>query len=309
MFGRLKKAIKNGVSKLSENLSSKIAYREIREHDIEELEDDLLFDMVESDVAYETAAEIISSLKKRLTGMKVKRGANISRIIEEAYKEAIREVVSKPESLDLTRIVEENCRNGKLTKIMFLGVNGVGKTTTIAKVAFLLKKKGITPVIAATDTFRAGAQEQLKKHAETLGVPFIGGKYGSDPASVGYDAINYAKARGYCVVLLDTAGRLHVDSDLMEELKKIVRVTKPDYKILVVDALTGNDALEQVKFFDEAVSIDGLILTKMDADVKGGTAVSVISLSGKPVVYIGVGQSYSDLEPFDPEKLVEKMFS
>ena len=192
-------------------------------------------------------------------------------------------------------------------RIVFFGVNGVGKTTTIAKFAYMFRRNGITPVIAAADTYRAGAQEQLRRHAEKLGVPFIGGRYGADPASVVYDAIEYARARGYRVILADTAGRMHTDRDLMEELRKITRVAKPDYRALVVDALTGNDAVEQARFFDGAVGIDFIVLTKVDADVKGGTALSVAAVTGKPILFVGTGQRYEDLELFDPKRYAEKI--
>ncbi|MCE4606483.1 MAG: signal recognition particle-docking protein FtsY [Desulfurococcales archaeon] len=309
MFSKLRSVLKKGVDTFSEKVAKKIAYKELSEEDFEGIEDNLILELAQSDVAYDVAVEIVENVKKRLLGIKVKRGTDIRAFVEESFREAILDILSKPTQVDILEEIETRCKRKLLTKIMFLGVNGVGKTTTIAKMAYLLKKKGITPVIGATDTFRAGAQEQLKLHMEKLGLPFIGGRYGADPASVGYDAMKYAEARGYCVVLIDTAGRLHVDRDLMEELKKVSRVTKPDYKILVIDSLTGNDALDQVKFFDDAVSIDGIILTKMDADVKGGTAVSVIAMSGKPVIFIGTGQKYEDLEPFDPEDLVGKIFS
>ncbi len=309
LFGKLRSAIKKGVDTVSGKIAKKIAYKELSEEDFDEIEDDLVIELAQSDVAYDVAVEIVESVKKKLLGVKVKRGTNVRELVEKTFREAILEVLSKPVQINILEEIESRCKRNQLTKIMFLGVNGVGKTTTIAKIAYLLKKNGITPVIAATDTFRAGAQEQLKFHSEKLGLPFIGGKYGADPASVGYDAIKYAEARGYCVVLIDTAGRLHVDRDLMEELKKVSRVTKPDYKILIIDSLTGNDALDQVKFFDDAVSIDGIILTKMDADVKGGTAVSVIAMSGKPVIFIGTGQKYGDLELFNPKSLVGKIFS
>ncbi|MCE4615173.1 MAG: signal recognition particle-docking protein FtsY [Desulfurococcales archaeon] len=309
MFGKLRSALKKGVETVSEKVAKKITYKELSEEDFEGMEEELILELAGSDIAYDVAVEIVENVKRGLLGVKVKRGTNVKRLVEETFREAVLKVLSKPEQIDLLDEIDMRCKRKQLTKIMFLGVNGVGKTTTIAKIAYLLKKKGITPVIAATDTFRAGAQEQLKLHSEKLGLPFIGGKYGADPASVGYDAIKYAEARGYCVVLIDTAGRLHVDQDLMDELKKVTRITRPDYKVLVIDSLTGNDALDQVRFFDEAVSINGIILTKMDADVKGGTAVSVITMSGKPVIFVGTGQEYDNLELFVPADLVEKIFS
>ena len=193
--------------------------------------------------------------------------------------------------------------------IVFLGVNGVGKTTTMAKVAYLLKQHKLSVVFVAADTFRAGAQEQLRIHAKNLNIPIITGKYGADPAAVALDGVNFARANKIDVVLIDTAGRMHTDIDLMNELRKIVRVVKPNIKLLVIDALTGNDALEQAKFFDEAVGIDAVILTKVDADVKGGPALTTIIGVNKPILYLGVGQKYQDLEPYDPKKFIDKILS
>ncbi len=312
MFSRIKKIIGEGSKKLSKVISEKIAYKEIKETDISDILDETLFELVESDVAYDTALEITELVKQKLIGKTVRRGENIEEIVISAFKEALKDIITRPPKRDIISEIMNHCKHRVKNRpyvVMFLGVNGVGKTTTIAKMAYLLKSNGIRPVIAAADTFRAGAQEQLRRHAEKLDIPFIGGKYGSDPAAVVYDAIAYASARGYCVVFVDTAGRLHVDNDLMMELKKIARVSKPDIKILVVDALTGNDAVEQVKRFNEIIGVDGVILTKIDADVKGGTAISVISEGGVPVFYLGIGQNYEDLEPFDPEKILEKIFS
>jgi fused signal recognition particle receptor len=209
---------------------------------------------------------------------------------------------------DLVEEAKRLCSEGKgPLKIVFLGVNGVGKTTTIAKIAYLFKKSGMTPVIAAADTFRAGAQEQLKIHASRLGIPIVTGRYGADPASVAYDAVAHASSKGFCVVLIDTAGRMHTDRDLVDELRKIIRVVKPHYKVLVLDALTGNDAVEQARFFDEAVGVDMVILTKIDADAKGGGALSVAYSIRKPIAYVGVGQDYGDLKRFDAEWFIERI--
>ncbi len=303
VFNRLRKSFR----KFVDNIASKIATREIREEELEELSEEFVMELVESDVAYEVALEIIEALKKRLVGTKVPRFTNPRDYVRKALEESIVEILSKNwVEVDLVREASARPRGDPL-KIAFFGVNGVGKTTTIAKFAYLFKLKGITPVIVGADTFRAGAQEQLKQHAERLGVPFIGGRYGADPAAVAYDAIEYAKKRGYRVVLIDTAGRMHTDIDLMEELRKIVKVTRPDYKVLVLDALTGNDAVEQARFFEEAVGVDFIVLTKVDADVKGGAALSVSHAIGKPIAYIGVGQRYEDLEAFRPEVFAKKL--
>ena len=192
--------------------------------------------------------------------------------------------------------------------IMFIGVNGSGKTLSIAKVATMLKDKGISSVMAAGDTFRAGAIEQLGIHADRVGCKIVKHGPGADPAAVAYDAIEHAKAKHKDVVLLDTAGRVQTNINLMDEMAKIKRVAKPDLIIFVGDALSGNDAVEQAKRFNEIVGIDGVILTKVDTDAKGGSALSVAYTIGKPLLFIGVGQEYEDQIPFDPEWMIENIF-
>ncbi|NPA84636.1 MAG: signal recognition particle-docking protein FtsY [Crenarchaeota archaeon] len=283
-----------------------VAYKEIDVKKLEPILEEYVLLLSELDVAYEVAEELMEQFKKKLAGVKIRRGMDEREVVEKALREAILSLISIP-SFDLVEEAKKARAEGRVLKVMFMGVNGVGKTTTIAKVAYMLKKEGLTPVLAAADTFRAGAVEQLKTHAQRLGVPIITKPYGSDPASVAYDAIEYAKARGFSVVLIDTAGRMHVDADLMNELRKVARVAEPDYKILVLDALTGNDAVEQAKFFDEAVGVDAVILTKVDADAKGGAVLSVASTIKKPVLYLGVGQNYEDLIKFDPKWFVERL--
>ncbi len=303
---KVQKSVAKSLSKVAEKITTKT----LSEKDVEEQLQDLLIELVESDVAFETAEKIVNGLKEKLVGMQVPRGTDVSKFVENVIRETLLEIVKTGwRQIDLVKEAREKCSKGRPLVLVFLGVNGVGKTTTIAKFAYMFKKAGLTPVIAAADTFRAGAQEQLRMHAERIGAVFVGGRYGADPASVAYDAIELAKSRGYCVVLIDTAGRMHTDVDLMEELKKIVRVAKPDYKILVVDALTGNDAVEQAKFFDEAVGVDFVVLTKFDADAKGGTAISVVDTIKKPILYLGTGQRYEDLEYMEPARLVEKLLS
>jgi fused signal recognition particle receptor len=192
-------------------------------------------------------------------------------------------------------------------KILFVGVNGTGKTTSIAKVTKYLQDHGYSVVLAAGDTFRAGAIEQLEVHANALGVKIVKHKTGGDPAAVIFDAIEYAKAHKRDVVLADTAGRLHTNINLMDQMKKIVRVTKPDMLIFVDEAIAGNDAVERARLFNESVAINGTILTKTDADAKGGSAISIAYITGKPVLFLGVGQTYGDLVKFEPEWLVDRL--
>ncbi len=193
--------------------------------------------------------------------------------------------------------------------MLFVGVNGTGKTSSIAKIGHLLLRKGFSVVIAAADTYRTGSIEQIEEHARRIGIKTIKHDYGGDAAAVAFDAVNHAKAHSINVVLIDTAGRMQTNTNLLEEMKKIVRVAKPDLTILVVDALTGNDAIEQGRIFSSAVKIDGIILTKLDADTKGGSAISMATVIGKPILFAAVGQSYDDLVSFDPEQMVAKLIS
>ena len=300
MIKRLRKAIERAI----DSLEAKIAYKTLTDEDIENVADDLLLDLVEADVAYDTAVEIVDRLREALRGAKVRRGESLGRVIRESLGDLLNRLIPEA-SIDLVAEAKRSCSQNRPLVIVFLGVNGVGKTTSIAKIANLYKKNSITPLLAAADTFRAGAQEQLAQHAERLGVPIVRGKYGASPASIAYDAVQHAKSRGYCVVLVDTAGRMHVDKDLMDELKKLVRVVKPDYKILVIDALTGNDAVEQARMFNEYIGIDGFIVTKMDADTKGGSILSIATATGRPILYVGIGQGYNDIEKFDKAKYID----
>jgi fused signal recognition particle receptor len=199
-------------------------------------------------------------------------------------------------------------RAEKPAVIMFVGVNGTGKTTAIARIAYRLKNNGYSCILAAGDTFRAGAIEQLEKHAQRLDLKLIKHKAGADPAAVAFDAVEHAKARRKDVVLLDTAGRMQTNINLMDEMKKIKRVADPSMVIYVGDSLAGNDAIIQAQKFDEAVGIDGVILTKIDADAKGGAALSIAYTIGKPILFVGTGQEYPDLIPFDPEWMTARLF-
>ncbi|ENN96331.1 cell division protein FtsY, partial [Methanocaldococcus villosus KIN24-T80] len=279
----------------------------IVEEDIEDILEELRIELLEADVAYDVVEKLIENIKNELIGKKITPEDNIEEITLMAIKNAIKNILSQ-KKIDIYKIIEENRKKGKPTVIVFVGINGTGKTTTIAKLAYKLKNKGYSVVLAAGDTFRAGAIEQLEKHGKNIGVRVIKHKHGADAAAVIYDAIEHAKAKKIDVVLADTAGRQATNINLMDEMKKIVRVTKPDLVIFVGDALTGNDAIYQAEEFDKAVGIDGVILTKVDADAKGGAALSIGYAIGKPILFLGVGQRYEDLIEFDPEWFVKKLF-
>jgi fused signal recognition particle receptor len=273
----------------------------------EEKLDDLLWDLevglLESDVAYSVIESIKKDIREELKYASFERG-KASEIVENVLKNAISHVL-KTSNLDFIDFIE---KSKKPVVIMFVGVNGSGKTLAIAKIATLLKKHGKSSVMAAGDTFRAGAIEQLSIHAENVGVKVIKHGPGADPAAVAYDAIDHAKAKHKDVVLLDTAGRVQTNINLMDEMAKIKRVAKPNLIIFVGDALSGNDAVEQAKRFNEVVGIDGVILTKVDTDAKGGSALSVAYTIGKPLLFIGVGQGYEDQIPFDSDWMIKNIF-
>jgi len=218
-------------------------------------------------------------------------------------------VMETQAEVDLLKQVAERRAAGRPLVMLFVGINGTGKTTTIAKVAKLLLGHGYGVVLASGDTYRAGAIEQLEEHARRLGLRVIKHRYGADPAAVSFDAVRHAEARGIDAVLIDTAGRMQTNRNLMDELKKIKRVVQPDLTVMVVDALTGNDAMEQAETFNGHVGFDAAILTKVDADAKGGSSLSVSYLTGKPIIYVGTGQGYGDLQPFDAEWFTERILS
>ena len=273
----------------------------------EEKLDNLLWDLevglLESDVAFTVIESIKKDIKEELRNISFRRG-EISEIVENVLKNAISHVL-KSNEIDFIDFIN---RNNKPVVIMFVGVNGSGKTLAIAKIATMLKNQGKSCVMAAGDTFRAGAIEQLSIHAEKVGVKIIKHGPGADPAAVAFDAIDHAKAKHKDVVLLDTAGRTQTNINLMDEMAKIKRVAKPNMIIFVGDALSGNDAVEQAKRFNEIVGIDGVILTKVDTDAKGGSALSVAYTIGKPLLFIGIGQEYRDQVPFDPNWMLENIF-
>ncbi|MHA2142431.1 MAG: signal recognition particle-docking protein FtsY [Candidatus Thorarchaeota archaeon] len=277
---------------------------------------DLQMVLIQNDVAVDVAEHVCNLTKEKLIGTRTGRLEKTGKLFRTAIYESIIEVLTPEHPLDPILFASEKKAKGEPTVILFVGVNGTGKTTTLAKVANLYKKNGFSIVIAAGDTFRAGSIEQLEEHGNRLGIRVIKQNYGSDAAAVAYDAISHARAKGIDIVLIDSAGRMQSNKNLISEMQKIARVTEPDLKLFVGDALAGNDALSQAKEFNDAIEIDGAILTKVDADPSGGAALSVAFVgaalsvafvTGRPVIYIGVGQSYDDLRKFEPEWFAQRL--
>lgn len=285
-----------------------ITKKTIKEEDIEEILEELEFSLIEGDVAFDVAERIVESVKEDLVGRKIKRRGDMELFTTNALKKAITEIIDNG-SYDLLGDIEASKQKGEPYKIMFVGINGTGKTTTIAKMATYLEKHGYSSVFGASDTFRAGAIEQLEHHANNLNLKIIKHERNSDPAAVAYDAVEHARATGKDVVLIDTSGRMQTNANLMDEMKKIKRVSKPDIVLYVGDALMGNDATEQATKFNEVIDIDGIILTKADADAKGGAAISIGHVINKPILFIGTGQSYEDLMEFKPEWMIDQIFA
>ncbi len=282
-------------------LTEKITTTKLSYEKFENLFSDLELALMENNVAFEVIEKIKHDLGKNLVEKPIKR-TKIEETIGNSLKASIMDLFKVEKAGLLEKI---KAKDEKPFVIAFFGINGSGKTTTIAKIADLLKNSNLSCVLAASDTFRAASIEQLQVHADKLGLKLIKHDYGSDPAAVSFDAIKHAKAKNINVVLIDTAGRLHNQANLMQELKKIVTVTKPDLKLFVGESIAGNDCTEQAQKFNEVIGIDGIILTKADVDEKGGAAVSVSYVTKKPIMYLGVGQEYSDLKEFEPNLIVE----
>jgi fused signal recognition particle receptor len=296
MFEKLKSGFKG--------LVTKVTTTELKAENLSPILSDFKMSLAENDVAFPVADRICDELEKRLVGVQVKRLEDRKKLVEENLRQVLLEVMLTNNHVDLLKKIEAKREAGEPFVLLFVGINGTGKTTTIAKVAQYLRDKGYTVVLAASDTYRAGSIEQLEEHARRLGMRMIKHKYGGDPAAVAYDAISHAKAHGVNVVLIDTAGRMQTNQNLMNELAKVKRVVQPDLTVLTLDSLIGNDAVMQADEFHNSIGVDATILTKVDADVKGGSALSVTYVTQKPILFIGVGQTYKDLELFNPEKFV-----
>ena len=283
-------------------IREKLTTTKLDENDFDEFFHHLEMTLMENGVAM----IVIDEIKKKLSDDLINKPVS-KKEIEEKIKETLKEVLSKIliEPFDLIEKIKE--KKEKPFVIIFFGINGAGKTTAIAKIAYLLEKNKLKCVLAASDTFRAASIEQLEKHASNLKINVIKHQYGADPAAVAFDAIAHAKSAGKDVVLIDTAGRMHTKTDLMREMEKIVRVSKPDLKIFVGESITGNDAVEQATAFNKSVGIDAAILTKADVDEKGGAMISVSKVTGKPILFLGTGQGYENLEKFNKEKIIKSI--
>src|SRR5918995_3692788 len=301
MFEQLRKALSSA--------TRNIIHKELTEKDLTKVLSELEIALLQSDIAQEVIDVLVTKLKSELIGTKLEKEQNAANIVQIKFRNAIVEMFSRSGEVDLIKkIIEKKDKRGGPFIVVFLGINGTGKTTTVAKVAHFLRKHNISVVLAAGDTHRAGAIEQISLHAEKLSLKVITQRYGADPSAVGRDAIDYAKKHHIDVVLVDTAGRMQTAKNLMDEINKIVRVVKPDIKLFIGDSLAGNDTINQAREFFEYTKFDGAILTKTDADVKGGSAISIVHATSKPIVLLGMGQSYDDIIPFSSEKFLDSVF-
>ncbi len=293
---------KSFFKRITEKIVRKVTEKKLSREELEPILDELGVDLIEADVAVEVVGKIKDDLKNSLTDKEIKRG-KIKELVVSALRDSLLEILSVPE-IDLLDLAKSK----KPVTILFLGFNGSGKTTSLAKLGKWLIDNGCSCVFAAADTFRAASIEQLEEHAKKIGVGVIKHRYGADPAAVVYDAIEHAKAKNIDFVLADSAGRAHTNRNLMDQMQKIARVNKPDLKILVIDSLTGNDAVLQARMFNE-VGVDALIFTKIDVNEKGGAVLSVTHELKKPILFLGLGQEYENLETFNPQKFVNNLFS
>lgn len=299
MFENLRDAFTSVAKSFSE--------KELKEKDIEDILFQLEISLLESDVASEVIDSIKSDLKEKLIGTKVNK-KEIEKFVKDSLIQSISSLFDNAGKIDLFANIDAKKEQGQPYLILFVGINGTGKTTTLAKLAYLLQQSKYSVVVAAADTFRAGAIEQLKEHTNRLNLKIVAQNYGSDPAAVARDAVLYAKSHKIDCVLIDTAGRMQTSKNLMDQIEKITNVVKPDFKIFVGDSLAGNDTVNQAKEFHEHTKFDAAILTKSDADARGGAALSIVKITSTPILYVGVGQEYPDLKAFDKELFLETVF-
>ncbi len=301
MFNKLRKGISSVIKKFK--------IKELNEKSLQKPVEELVNFMMKNEVASQAAFTIGDNLKRKLLKHEHERFKDIRPFVQETLRATIEEILTPPGSdFDLIEAIrEKRADDDEPYIILMLGINGTGKTTSLAKLGRMMQKNKLSVVFAAADTFRAGAIDQIKEHGDNLGIKTIAHQYGGDPAAVAIDAIDHAISKDIDVVLIDTAGRMQNNDNLVRELEKVVRNAEPDFKIFVGDALTGNDIIRQAETFNERIGIDGIILTKMDADLRGGAALSVTNAIQKPILYIGVGQSYDDLKKFDPKGIAKDM--
>ena len=299
MFDKLRTAFSSAAKSFSE--------KELKDKDIDEILLQLETSLLESDVALEVIDSIKSDLKEKLIGSKVNKN-EIENFVKNSLIQSISSLFDATGTIDIVQNIRAKKDSIEPYIILFVGINGTGKTTTLAKIANMLQKSKLSVVVAAADTFRAGAIEQLREHTNRLNLKLIAQNYGSDPAAVCRDAVLYAKSHKIDCVLIDTAGRMQTSKNLMDEISKINNVVKPDLKIFVGDSLTGNDTVNQAREFFNYVKFDGSILTKSDADARGGAALSIVKVTSTPILYLGTGQKYDDLTKFDKDTFLEAVF-
>ncbi|MDE1765935.1 MAG: signal recognition particle-docking protein FtsY [Thaumarchaeota archaeon] len=299
MFDKLRNAFSSAVKSLGE--------KELKEKDIDEVLFELEIALLESDVATEVIDLLKSDLKKQLIGTTVQKDT-IDEFVKQSLRKSISSMFDSTAKIDILSNIQKKKEKGEPYIISFMGINGTGKTTTIAKFANLLRENKFSAVIAAADTYRAGAIEQISEHGKRLNIKVVAQNYGSDPAAVSRDAVLYAKSHKVDCVLIDTAGRMQTSKNLMDQISKINKVVNPDLKLFVGDSLAGNDTVSQAREFHNYTKFDGAILTKSDADARGGAAISIVKITSSPILYLGVGQEYKDLKPFDKDSFLESLF-
>jgi fused signal recognition particle receptor len=295
------------LSKAFSNLVEKVSTTTLTGPEVESLLQDFYLQLVAADVAVETADAVVEGLRQRLKEFRVPRFSDKREMVKDVLKSTLSSVIKTASIQDVLKSAEERRKSGRPVVIMFVGPNGSGKTSTVVKLAHYLRKKGYSAILASADTFRAGAIEQLETLGEKAGFLVVSQQYGADPAAVAVDAINKAASLRANFVIIDTAGRTEVDRGLLEEMRKIKRVAKPDYVIYIGDALAGNVAVNQAKMFDEVVGVDFVVLAKLDADAKGGSAVSISHATGKPLLFVCTGQELDDLDDNPRQRLLDAL--
>lgn len=299
MFDKLRNAFSSAAKSFGQ--------RELKEKDIDGILFELEVALMESDVATEVIDSLKSDLKQKLIGTTVEK-ENMASVVKQSLRQNISHMFDVAGKIDILANITKKKQTGEPYIILFLGINGTGKTTTLAKVAYLLQQNKFSVVIAAADTYRAGAIEQLSEHAKRLNLKIIAQNYGSDPAAVARDAVLYSKSHKIDCILIDTAGRMQTSKNLMDQVAKITKVVNPDLKLFVGDSLAGNDTVNQAREFYQYTTFDGAILAKSDADARGGAAVSIVKVTSTPILYLGVGQEYKDLKTFDKESFLDSLF-
>ena len=299
------KIFKQKIRSFLEKISKEIKEKKIELKDVEQILKEFEINLIEADCSVEVAKKLKDDLIKKLVGKRIAKYEAKKKILE-IIKTEIKEMISLPK-IDFQKIIEKAKKEGRVATFLFFGINGVGKSLSIAKFANYLKREGYKVILGAGDTFRAAGDIQLEAYASQIGVPVIKHARGADAAAVIFDARKAAIARKFDVVIGDTSGRMHTQKNLLDELKKIVRVNKPDLKILVLDSLSGSDVINQFEFFDKAVGIDAIVFTKIDVNEKGGNILSICYLYKKPILFLGTGQKFEDLEEFDVERFLNNL--